>query len=430
MQRAFRFCKIKRTHLKKVVVIGGGIVGLCSAYYLVKEGHQVMVIDKGDITGGASFINAGFVVPSHFTSLAAPGMISQGLKWMFSKSSPFYVRPRIDMEFFRWACDFKRSATLENVERSIPILKNINLKSRGLYEEMLSSLDFKFHYENKGLLMVYRTPQAEEEELVLAQRAEKEGLEVLRLSQEELKALQPGYSEAVLGAVYYKCDSHTTPNHFMLALKDWLVRNGVTFELDEEINEIKTSKGKIEAVESKSKEFLGHEFVLATGSWTSPIAKKLGLNIPIQPGKGYSMNMQRPTGITIPTILTEAKVAVTPMEGFVRFAGTMEFSGNNTIIRKNSVLSIDKSIQKYYKDVKLSEEEINSAVSGLRPVSPDGLPFVGKSSIFSNLTVASGHSMMGWSLGPATGKLVSQVIGEHTPFVDLAPFSIERFHRF
>lgn len=429
MHMAFRFYNRKYTCLKKVVVIGGGIIGLCSAYYLVKQGHQVTVIDKNDITGGASFINAGYVVPSHFISLAAPGMISQGLKWMLNSSSPFYIKPRIDIDFFRWAMHFKRSATAENVERNVPILKNINLESRALYEEMLSSLDFKFHYENKGLLIVYRTSRAEAEELHLAERAVKEGLEVLQLSRKELQALQPGFSEAVMGATYYKSDSHTTPDQFMLSLKEWLVNNGVRFVLGEEINDIRTSQGKIDFLESSSKIFGGQEFVLATGSWTSSIARILGLSIPIQGGKGYSMNVRRPTGIMIPAILTEAKVAVTPMEGFVRFAGTMEFSGNNTVIRKNRILSIDTSIGKYYKDVRLSDEEINSAVSGLRPVSPDGLPFIGKSSKFSNLTVAAGHAMMGWSLGPATGKLVAEVIGKEKPFLDLTPFCVDRFHR-
>src|SRR5699024_10334348 len=128
-------------------------------------------------------------------------------------------------------------------------------------------------------------------------------------------------------------------------------------------------------------------------------------------------------------ILTEAKVAVTPMDGFVRFAGTMEFSGNNTLISKNRIRSIDTAIQKYYKDIRLSEDELNAAVSGLRPVSPDGLPFIGKSLKYSNLTVASGHSMMGWSLGPITGKLVSQIIAKQQPLVDLSPFKVERFHR-
>lgn len=413
--------------MKKVVIVGGGISGLCSAYYLVKEGFQVTVIDKNDITSGASFVNAGYIVPSHIISLAAPGMISKGLKWMFDSSGPFYIKPRMDLEFFRWALNFRKAATLDNVERSIPVLKEINLQSRDLYEELISSLDFKFHYSQEGLLMAYKTAKAEEEELKVAERVLNAGLDVRQLSKEELKKLQPGFSDEVKGAVHYTCDRHMTPNHFMHSLKSWLNEKGVKFELNQEVRKVVTHKNDIIAVETRERIFEADEFVLAAGSWTSALAKSLKLNIPIQGGKGYSMDVHRPTGITVPAILVEAKVAVTPMDGFVRFAGTMEFSGNNSLIRTNRVEAIAESVKKFFSDFELTGEETKSAVSGLRPVSPDGLPFIGKSSKFGNLTIAAGHAMMGWSLGPATGKLVTQLIKDEQPMLDLAPFRPERF---
>lgn len=414
--------------MKKVIIIGGGISGLCSAYYLVKEGYEITIIDKNDINSGVSFINAGYVVPSHFISLAAPGMISKGLKWMLNSSSPFYIKPRLDINFFKWAINFKRSATLEKVEKSVPILKEINLKSKGLYEEILSALDFPFHYENGGLLMAYSTSKGEEEELKVAERAVKEGLEVKQLSRENLRELQPGFSDKVKGAVHYECDSHTTPGKFMLNLKKWLKDKGVIFELNQEIVKVGFDSNKIRAVETQNKTFEAEEFVLAAGSWTPSLAKLLGLNIPIQGGKGYSIDVHRPNEISIPAILVEAKVAVTPMDGFTRFAGTMEFSGNNSIIRKNRVEAIAKSANYYYNNVVLKEEEKDLAVSGLRPVSPDGLPFIGRTSAFNNLVIASGHSMMGWSLGPITGKLVTEVISETPTSVNLDPFNVERFN--
>lgn len=414
--------------MKKIIIIGGGISGLCSAYFLIKEGHEVTVIDKNDITTGASFINAGYVVPSHFITLAAPGMISQGLKWMFISSSPFYVKPRLDLEFFSWILKFKKSATSTNVEKAIPIIKNLNLKSSSLYEEIRSSVDFHFQYEQKGLLMTYLSHKSEMEEIEVAERAVKEGLEAKQLSQEELRKIQPALSDNVLGAIHYKCDSHSTPNQFMLNLKNWLKENGVIFELNQEVKQLIHSSGRIEAVETENGTFEADEFVLAAGSWTSKLAKSLGLNIPIQGGKGYSMDVHRPSEISIPAILVEAKVAVTPMDGFTRFAGTMEFSGNNTVIRKNRVEAIAGSVKKYYRDFELLPAEKDSAVSGLRPVSPDGLPFLGRTNKYKNLTVASGHAMMGWSLGPVTGKLVSEIISGKTTSVNLDPFKVERFH--
>lgn len=415
--------------LKSIVIVGGGISGLCSAYYLVKEGHKVTVLDKGDLSGGASLINAGYITPSHFISFAAPGMITKGIKWMFNSYSPFYIKPRWDPEFFKWAWNFKRSATAEKVEQSVEVLKNISLKSRGLYEEIYDSEDFRFHYENKGLLSVYSTIKGRETELNVMKRAQKEGLEAVELSRQQLLDLQPGFSEMVTGAVHYKCDSHTTPGEFMAQMKKWLELKGVDFHLNQEVKHIRTHSNKVTSVETNNDNYEADEFVFATGSWTSRLLKELGLNIPIQGGKGYSMDVHRPLGVTIPAVLVEAKVGITPMNGFVRFAGTMEFSGNNDNILKNRVEAIAASAGKYYSEITVTDEEKSKARSGLRPVSPDGLPFIGRTSKFDNLTVAAGHAMIGWSLGPATGKLVAQIINNQKPMLDLRPFDPERFHQ-
>ena len=413
--------------MKKVVIVGGGISGLCSAYYLVKEGHSVTVIDQSDITAGASFINAGYLTPSHFIPLAAPGIITQGLKWMLNSSSPFYIKPRLDFDFFKWALYFKKSATKNNVEKSIPILKELNLKSQHLFEDMLASLDFDFHYEKKGVLMAYSSSKNEAEEHEIAERAIKEGLDVTYLNKEELHKIQPVLSDHVIGAIHYKCDSHMTPNHFMLTLKTWLENNGVKFHTNQMVEDFTIKNNKIVAVKSENINFIADEFVLAIGSWTSALVSKLKLNIPIQGGKGYSMDVHRPTGITIPTILIEAKAAITPMDNFTRFAGTMEFSGNNTIVRKERVEALANAVKTFYNDIEINSEEKAKATSGLRPVSPDGLPFIGKTSKYTNLTIAAGHAMMGWSLGAITGQLVAELVEGKKSSVDLKPLAPERF---
>tara|TARA_R110002020_G_scaffold22405_1_gene75738 strand:+ start:5366 stop:6610 length:1245 start_codon:yes stop_codon:yes gene_type:complete len=413
--------------LKKILIIGGGISGLCSAYYLIKEGFSVTILDQGDMESGASYINAGYITPSHFIPLAAPGMISKGLKWMLNSSSPFYIKPRWDTDFFRWALDFKRSANVQRVENAIPALKELNLQSQVLYEELLATLDFEFHYEKKGVLLAYGTPKAEEEELEVAQRAVKEGLEVDCLSKKALHELEPVFSDHVTGAVHYKCDSHTTPNEFMGQLKSWLVTMGANFELRQQVKGFQVQNGHITGVETQNNLFTADEYVLASGSWTSPLVRSLGLYIPVQGGKGYSMDVYRETGIAVPAILVEAKVAVTPMKGFSRFAGTMEFSGNNSLVRRERVEALASAVKKYYRSVEIQPKEKEGAVSGLRPVSPDGLPFIGKTLKYDNLTLAAGHAMMGWSLGPITGKLVTQGITKEKTTVDLRPFRPERF---
>ena len=411
---------------KSVIIIGGGIIGLCSAYYLQKEGHKVTVIDKSDFSSGASYINAGYITPSHIISLAAPGMINKGIKWMFNSSSPFYVKPRLNYDFLKWSLAFKKSATAQKVEKAIPVIKDINLLSRELYQEMKNSNEFDFFHQHKGLLMYYQTEKAGEEEWETGQRAIKEGLKVENLSKEEVQKIEKNIALNIKGAVYYHSDAHMTPNNFMQQLKTYLKNNGVSILGNEEVVDVITSDDKVTAIKTTNLQIKSDEFVIATGSWSQNFTKKLGIKIPIQAGKGYSINTQKETNITIPAILMEAKVAVTPMNGFTRFAGTMEIGGINHKIDPKRVNAIANAAEEFYPNVKINQQEKEAAKCGLRPLSPDGLPYIGKSSKCKNVTFATGHAMMGWSLGPATGKLVSEIISDKKTSLGLNPFHPDR----
>ena len=411
---------------KNVVIIGGGIIGLSTAYYLQKEGHQVTVIDKSDFSSGASYINAGYITPSHIISLAAPGMITKGIKWMFNAASPFYVKPRLDIDFLKWVWAFKKSANASKVEKAIPVIKDINLLSRDLYEEIKASNDFNFHYERKGLLMCYQSDKVGEEEWNVGKRAIEEGLEVQNLSAVEVEKLEPNANLNIKGAVYFNCDAHMTPTDFMPEMVVYLKSKGVVFFANEEVKDIEVSEAMISKVITDKQALPADEVVLAAGSWSPLITKKLGIKIPIQAGKGYRINVARETNITIPAILCEAKVAVTPMDGFTRFAGTMEVAGINHSINPVRVQAIADAAKSFYKDLEITSEEKAAAECGLRPCSPDGLPYIGKSSKCKNLTIATGHAMMGWSLGPATGKLVAEVLSDKKTTLDLDPFHPDR----
>jgi D-amino-acid dehydrogenase len=212
----------------------------------------------------------------------------------------------------------------------------------------------------------------------------------------------------------------------MTEMKAHLKAVGVMFFSNEKVEDLVVKNEKIEAVKTKTQTLKADEFVLSAGSWSSLLSKKLGLKLLLQAGKGYRINTTQNTGITIPAILAEAKVAVTPMNGFTRFAGTMEIAGINDKINKVRVEAIAKATTSYYPEVTLTQEEKDNVASGLRPVSPDGLPYIGKSSKCKNLTIATGHAMMGWSMGPATGKLVSEVITDKKNILDLSPFHPDR----
>lgn len=411
---------------KKVIIIGGGIIGICSAYYLHKEGHQVTIIDQSNMDAGASYVNAGYLSPSHIVPLSAPGVMKKGLKWMFNPASPLYIKPRLDADFLKWSMAFNKSCNAEHVKRAIPAIKTITLLSQELYDDIKRDENFTFHYEKKGLLMLCQTNKMLEEEIKTAHLAKSEGLDASEINLEELKVLEPNAQIDVKGATYYKCDSHTTPQEFMVEMIAHLKAVGVQFFSNEKVEDLELKDGKIISIKTNNQSLKGDEFVLAAGSWSHILSKKLGLKLLLQAGKGYRINTSSPTGIQIPSILAEAKVAVTPMNGFTRFAGTMEIAGINHDINKIRVDAIANAATRFYPEIKLTEQEKDDAACGLRPVSPDGLPYIGKSSKCDNLTIAAGHAMMGWSMGTGTGKLVSEIISNKKTFFNLNPFNPDR----
>jgi D-amino-acid dehydrogenase len=412
---------------KNVVVIGGGIMGLCCAYYLHREGHQVQVLDKSAMDGGASYVNAGYLTPSHIIPLASPGMMAKGIKWMFDSSSPFYLKPRLDPDFLKWAWQFHRSSTATRVNRSIPIIAEINVLSKELFQELYDSGDLgDFQLVKGGLLMLYKSEKGGRKELEVMRRVQDLGLEARELTLEELARLQPGLNPEIKGALHYQCDAHTTPTQIMDKLKKFLEEQGVEIHTHTEVQGFSHATDTLKGVKTNQGPFPADEVVLASGAWSPLLARELGLKLSLQAGKGYRIDIHRPTPVTLPAILMEAKVAVTPMEGFTRLAGTMEFSGINHDIRKNRVAAIARLAETYYEGFEVQALEEEEAACGLRPVTPDGLPYIGRVSHWKNLSLATGHAMMGWSLGPVTGKLISEIISGKPTSLSLKELHPER----
>ncbi|MDG1264115.1 MAG: FAD-dependent oxidoreductase [Flavobacteriaceae bacterium] len=411
---------------KSVIVVGGGIVGLSTAFYLRAEGHEVTLLDKGTITEGASFVNAGYLTPSHIVPLAAPGMISKGLKWMLNSSSPFYIKPRLDADLISWGWKFMRSCSKNHVQRSLAAIKEINELSKGLYHEMHASVDFDFHLEDRGVLMAFKTSKAEKSEYSVMQAAQDLGLDVSLLGVEEVNRLQPGIQMNIAGAYHYRCDAHSTPEVFMNQLKKNTLKSGVEIHTETTVKNFQVRGDRISTVVTDRGNFEADEVVFAAGAWTEELLKPLQIILSVQAGKGYRINVEARTGISLPCILMESKVGVTPMKGFTRFAGTMEIAGINHNIRENRVNAIAHAATQYYSGLEIDLNDRKQAKCGLRPLSPDGLPFIGRHSSCSNLVLATGHSMMGWSLGPATGKLVTEIISNKKLSMPIGKFSPER----
>ncbi|ULQ51512.1 NAD(P)/FAD-dependent oxidoreductase [Flavihumibacter fluvii] len=412
----------------KAVIIGGGIIGLCSAYYLSEAGYEVTVIDRSDLSDNCSYGNLGMIVPSHFVPLAAPGIISQGIRWMFDEKSPFYVKPSLSWNLVSWGLKFKQSATASKVEKAGPYLRDINLLSRSLYESLKALPRFDFSYERKGILMYFRDHKTAEEEIHLAEKARKMGLDVDTLSKDQAQLLEPGIKLDVLGAIHYKCDAHLYPNKLNRQLSALLIARGVTILTGKSVKNIQRHNGRISAVELGDQSVGGDVFVFAAGSWLGELMHLCGQRIPIMPGKGYSFTIDQPRqSLNIPAILCEARVAITPMAGKMRYGGTMELGPVNNTVNMTRVQGIVESIPAYFPDLQLAMPEKKDVWYGFRPCSPDGLPYIGYAKSLDNLIVAGGHAMMGLSLGPATGKLVAELASHQKTSVAIEAFDPNRF---
>lgn len=414
--------------MSHIGIIGGGIIGLSSAYYLNKSGHKVTIIDQGDLKDGCSFGNAGMIVPSHFIPMATPGMISKGIRWMFNSTSPFYVRPRLNGDLIKWGYQFYKHSTKEHVERSIPALKEISLLSKAMYQQLAKELPFDFGYNEQGLMMLFQNAETEKEERETAHLANKIGIEAHLLSAEEVQKLEPDVKVKVRGGVYFPGDGHLTPQALVSQLITFLKVRGVTFQTQTTVEDFIIESERIKLIKTSKGEFYFDEVVIAAGSWSGLLAAKLDLSLPMQAGKGYSFTLQKvEKNIRIPSIFLEARVAITPMGDTLRFGGTMEISGVDHTISMNRVKGIVDSIPRYYPDMKVAMPMKENVWHGLRPCSPDGLPYIGRSKKIRNLILATGHSMMGVSLGPGTGKLISEIVNQENPSISLDTFMPERF---
>ncbi len=416
--------------MASVIIIGGGIIGVCSAYHLLQQGHQITILDKGDMLDGCSYGNAGYICPSHFVPMATPGIVKQGFKWMANSKSPFYVQPSMSMSLVDWGFKFIKAATKKHIENSAVPLRDIALLSKRLYEDLIGIAGFDFGYEKKGLLDVFKTEVNAHhgEEIVKASKAL--GLDAELLTKEEVQQMEPDVEMDIKGAVYYTCDAHLYPNKLMKDMIAWLKLNNANIRAKEEVNEFIFEGNRIKGVKTNSSEYFAEHIVLATGAWSREVAAKLKLKIPLVGGRGYSVTFENsPYKVNHPIILSEARVAITPMaQNKIRFGGTMEITSLNTPPKMNRVKGILEAVKKYIPEFDLPMPSQDEIWYGYRPCSADGLPYIGKVSKYKNLVVATGHSMLGLSLGAGTGKLVSEIISDQPTSMNITPFNPERFN--
>jgi len=414
---------------KRVLVVGGGVIGLSVAWFCALKGHKVTVLERGAAErDGCSFANAGMIVPSHFIPLASPGVVGTGLRWMWNPESPFHVKPRLDAELFDWGWKLYRAATPEHVARAAPVLRDLHVASRMLFEEWAALWGNAFEFVERGLLALCRTEHGLEEETKNAQWAERLGIPAEVLTPAATAELEPGVRMAIAGAVYFRLDGHLTPARLMSVLRRELEHAGVEVRHGTEVRAWHARDSRVDAVETSRDRLEADEFVLCAGIWSTPLARDLGIALPMQAGKGYSLTLgDSPVRPRQCALLTEARVAVTPMGGDVRFGGTMELAGIDESINPARLRGIVNSVAAYYPDMTPSHFDHASIRSGLRPCSPDGLPYLGRFGRFANLSTACGHAMLGISLAPITGKLMAELVSGEKPSLAIEALDPDRY---
>jgi D-amino-acid dehydrogenase len=410
---------------KQVTILGAGVIGLCTALYCARRGMKVTIIDqKLRQRDGCSFGNAGMIVPSHFIPLAAPGMVKLGLKWMWNPESPFYIKPRLNLDLMTWGLEFWKAATKERVDAAAPVLRDLSLLSRQCYEE----LNLDFGLVKKGLLMLCKKQQTLDEEGHMAVLANQLGIPAEVLDAKATAALDPAVTMDVCGSVFFPKDCHLAPSRFISAVEAELLKLGVEMLWGAEVRGFKVEGETLRAVNTSIGQVESQEVVLCSGVWSAELAKELDLKLPMQAGKGYTLTLTNPKQLPeLCSICSEARLAVTPMDGLLRVGGTMEIAGTDESITPRRVRGITRAFPDYFPAFNERDFDDVKPWSGLRPVSPDGMPYIGRTQRWKNLTLATGHAMMGLSLAPATGKIVAEVLsGEKSP-VALDLMSPDRF---
>ena len=409
-----------------ILIIGGGIIGVSAAYYLAKKGLDVTLLEKGEICSGSSHGNAGLIPPTLSSPIPAPGMLMQGLKWMLDPESPFYIKPRFDLELFRWLWLFQSYCNDEAQERGIPILRDIQRGSLALFQEIIEEENLSCNFKQVGGVILYKSESKFAHAGEEVEKMNRFGFDLKLLDGVALRKLEPIIKEDVLGGIYNDEDAHLEPALFVEELSKSAEKYGAKIFRQTEVVGFEKVDGRITSVHTRDESFYPKEVVLAAGAWSASLAKELNLNIPVQAAKGYNITIEKPAQmLTIPLLLSELKVGVTPMGSRLRFAGTLELAGIDLSINQRRISAIMKAAKSYLKGISFDDEP--NLWSGLRPVSPDDFPYIGRTHAIKNLVVATGHGMLGVSQGPLTGKMVAQIISEEKPDFDMSPFAVERF---
>ena len=408
-----------------VVVLGGGVIGLCCALFLLRAGRGVTVLEKGAVGRGSSHGNCGTITPSHLP-LHAPGTVAKALKWMLKRDAPFYVKPTLDPELLGWMLNFARRCNARDFRRAAHLKTELLLRSRERLGALIRDEHLDCEFADSGTLYVWREAKALAAAYHDYEMLREVGVPVELLYGAALRAKEPALKQGMAGGHWHPGDARLRPDRYVAELARAVRAAGGLILEQTAVERFRHDDDRIAAVSIAQGEIAANEVVLALGAWSPAIGKLLGLRLPIQPGKGYSITYTRPQRAPlIPLVLQERSVCVTGWGSGYRLGSTMEFSGYDSTLNPRRLEALRRGAAEYL------EQPEGPAVEeqwyGWRPMTYDDLPIIGRAPQWSNLMLATGHGMLGISLSAITAQLVTELLSGRAPSLDVAPYSPTRF---
>jgi D-amino-acid dehydrogenase len=409
-----------------ILIIGGGVIGMACAHYLAKAGRQVRLIERETVGAGASSGNCGLIVVSNLIPLCSPGAVSGELRRLFKRNSPLYIRPTTDPKRLLWLLKFARHCNPRHLKRAMRARESILHASDRLYRALIGEEKLACEWETRGVLIVCRS-----ESKMAAYGADNEmlkpfGLEARPYAGKALHQLEPALQDSLSGAWHHETDHHLRPDLLLQEWKKNMLQRGIAIEENCRLVALRHDRGRVTAADTEKGRYRAEYYVVTAGAWTPGLLRTMKVNLPIQPGKGYSITMGRPVICPrIPCILSERKVVATPWADGYRLGGTMEFSGLNDIVVEHRLENLKSAARQYLKEP--IGEPLQAEWAGVRPMVYDDLPVIDRVSGKQNLFVAAGHGMVGLTMAPATGRLVMEMICGRSPHIDPGPYGLRRF---
>lgn len=409
------------------VVIGGGVIGTACAHYLGRAGYKIVIVERGTIGGGSSHGNCGLVCPSHVLPLAEPGMVGRAVKSLFQRNSPFKIKPRLDPALWSWLVHFAARCNERDMMEAGRGIQPLLTSSLALYHDLVEGEGLECEFESRGLLFAYKDRAARDAYAASDRLMTESFARPARLLDGcELCALEPALRDDLAGGWYYHDDAHLRPDKLMSAWRARIEADGGAIREHHDFQGFETRNGRVLSARTSGGDASGDLFIVAAGAWTPRLKEHLGLAVPIQPGKGYSLTTPRPAACpAIPVVFPETRVVATPFQSGYRLGSTMEFSGYDSSIRQERLNLLKEGARPYLREPYC--EPVLEEWYGWRPMTYDSLPIIDRAPRYSNVVIAAGHNMLGLSMAPATGKLVAEMATGATPHIDPRPYRADRF---